>query len=509
MPVLPNGGPNGGLRAWLVVGGAFVNFVTAFGLMNSFGTFQLFYQTEYITDRSASIIAWIGGVQLCLLFLGGLPFGWAFDRVGSRPLMITGSIIVVLSYIGMSFATKFSHLLVAQGFAFGIRNSMVYYPSSGAISGWFTTKRALALGLAISGSSVGGIIWPIVITTLLKYLSFAWAMRVVALIIGPILAAACILVRECRPSDRENNLAQGDVQLSILSAHTLDLTDITGPGNNGTNNTNGNNGTNNTNGNNGTNNTNGNNSTNSLQIFQMGVPEVTDTSSTALNNSAFTEIFNVSPDTSVSVNEEPEQAEPAQPRCRTWSDLKLLLLCPCLCLIYGGMLVPFGFIPTVAKQQGMSKQWANNILAIGYAGSTMGRILTGWAGDHFGRVNVLMTMGLLTGTIIFAWSGMNGMGGQIVFALIFGFGSGGLMPLGSAYVAQTTTDMTKVGTRIGIMMAICSLSTMAGGPVAGAIHDLTGNWVVVNCFSAGMVFLGLFALLCYRLIIVRPRTLKL
>ncbi|KAJ0295535.1 hypothetical protein COL516b_012498 [Colletotrichum fioriniae] len=57
-------------------------------------------------------------------------------------------------------------------------------------------RRGLALGLTIGGSSIGGIIWPIMLEQLLnkRQLDFGWTMRVVAFTMAPLLAIACITV---------------------------------------------------------------------------------------------------------------------------------------------------------------------------------------------------------------------------------------------------------------------------------------------------------------------------
>jgi MFS family permease len=59
-------------------------------------------------------------------------------------------------------------------------------------------KRGAAMGIVIGGSSLGGVIWPIVINELLKKpnIRFEWTMRIVGFIMMPLLAISCIC---CRP----------------------------------------------------------------------------------------------------------------------------------------------------------------------------------------------------------------------------------------------------------------------------------------------------------------------
>ena len=52
-----------------------------------------------------------------------------------------------------------------------------------SLASWFFKKRALAFGLMASGSSIGGIVLPIMIERLLPVYGFAWTMRLAAFVI--------------------------------------------------------------------------------------------------------------------------------------------------------------------------------------------------------------------------------------------------------------------------------------------------------------------------------------
>lgn len=107
-------------------------------------------------------------------------------------------------------------------------------------------------------------------------------------------------------------------------------------------------------------------------------------------------------------------------------------------------------------------------------------------------------MGTCTSIITFSWIWMTTLPAMISFALLFGFFSGGLIPLGSACVAQTTPDMGHIGLRMGAMMAICSFGALSGGPISGAIMDHTGRWFGVHSFSAAVSLFGAVLLIIVR-----------
>lgn len=60
---------------------------------------------------------------------------------------------------------------------------------------YFIKSRALALGITVSGSSLGGVIWPIALKNLLYKVGFGWGVRIAAFIMLPLLSAACLAIR--------------------------------------------------------------------------------------------------------------------------------------------------------------------------------------------------------------------------------------------------------------------------------------------------------------------------
>ena len=69
---------------------------------------------------------------------------------------------------------------------------------------------------------------------------------------------------------------------------------------------------------------------------------------------------------------------------KTTTHPTFLGLSAALFFIYGGYLVPFNYIPLFAEFNGQGSM-GNNLLAICYSGSVVGRIGTGALADRFGR----------------------------------------------------------------------------------------------------------------------------
>ncbi|KAF9888994.1 hypothetical protein FE257_008164 [Aspergillus nanangensis] len=196
--------PNGGLRAWLQVVGSFLLFLNTWGVINSFGVFQAYYKDDLLRHVSNSDISWIGSVQACLLLIVGVATGPLFDIGYFYALLVTGSFLVVFGMFMTSLCTEYWQVMLAQGITIGLGSGCLFIPSVAIVSTYFTTKKSFATGIAAAGSSLGGIIYPIVFARLQPRIGFGWATRVIAfLMLGMMLICIAVMrVRALPPQKR-------------------------------------------------------------------------------------------------------------------------------------------------------------------------------------------------------------------------------------------------------------------------------------------------------------------
>lgn len=88
----------------------------------------------------------------------------------------------------------------------GIGGALLYTPCMAAISHFFLVKRGLATGVAMTAGSVGGIIFPLMLQRLFPMVGFAWATRIVGLILVVLLALTNVLVRSRLPRKPAANI---------------------------------------------------------------------------------------------------------------------------------------------------------------------------------------------------------------------------------------------------------------------------------------------------------------
>ncbi len=99
--------PDGGRIAWTQVLASFLINFNTFGLVNAFGDYQAFYETEYLPSYSSSAISWIGTVQAALLLLVGVLSGPIFDKGYFLVTLRISSVTLVFAWMMLSLAERY------------------------------------------------------------------------------------------------------------------------------------------------------------------------------------------------------------------------------------------------------------------------------------------------------------------------------------------------------------------------------------------------------------------
>ena len=147
--------PNGGLLACTQVTASFFIFFNTWGLVNTFGSYQRYYEAGILSTSSTSNISWIGSLQGSLLLLLGLFTGPLYDLGYLHVLVNTGTVFTILGMMLTSLCHNYWEVLVAQGFLVGIGNGLQFLPSVAIVPQYFSTRNSLATGIAAAGSSIG------------------------------------------------------------------------------------------------------------------------------------------------------------------------------------------------------------------------------------------------------------------------------------------------------------------------------------------------------------------
>ncbi|KAI6842740.1 MFS transporter, MCP family, solute carrier family 16, member 10 [Hortaea werneckii] len=200
----PGPPPDGGIKAWTQVACGWFVIFTTWGWVNSYGSFQTYYTLNL--DESASTISWIGTIQNWFTFFVGAFSGRLLDAGLFVPTLIVGSLLQLIGIFLMSVSTKFWHLMLTQGVLTGLGGGIFFTPSMGLIATYFNKKRAFAIGIATTGNSAGGMIYPVIVRQLLPQIGFPWTVRVLGFLNLALLALVIAFMRPRLPPRKSGPL---------------------------------------------------------------------------------------------------------------------------------------------------------------------------------------------------------------------------------------------------------------------------------------------------------------
>lgn len=172
------------------------------GITNSIAPFQQYIGQNQLSNHPESDVGLIFSLNLFLTFFGSILIGSIFDAIGPRLLVLAGSVCIVASLILLGECTAYWHFILDFSILGGLGSSLLFTPSIAVVGHYFFRKRAFATGLAMTGSSMGGIIFPLVFNAILAQSDFAWATRTLGLIVLFLVAVANLLLRSRLPKSK-------------------------------------------------------------------------------------------------------------------------------------------------------------------------------------------------------------------------------------------------------------------------------------------------------------------
>lgn len=191
---------DGGMQAWMTVAGSWMIQFCTLGYISAFGVYQDYYTREFLSQKSPSEISWIGSFQLFMQYAPGILVGRAFDSGYFHYMIAAGSFIQVVCtfMLSLSHHGQYYQVFLSQAVGIGLGQSLLFLPSLSIIGHHFKRRRAFATGVAVTGASCGGIVWPVMLNQLGQRTSFANAIRVTGGVVATLLLCANLMMHTTR-----------------------------------------------------------------------------------------------------------------------------------------------------------------------------------------------------------------------------------------------------------------------------------------------------------------------
>ena len=179
----------------------------AFGFGSSTATMPLIYSDvmkEFGWTRTEATLIFtyknIAGAAMALFLVGPL-----FVRFGLRPVMVGSIIVTGLGMISFLWVhSLWSYYL--SGFVLGLGAVSVLIASEALVSRWFSRHQGLAVGMALAGGSIGGIIFSVLVERLIE--AFEWRMAFALMSLGLWVVALPLYLLKARETPEYTDVKQ-------------------------------------------------------------------------------------------------------------------------------------------------------------------------------------------------------------------------------------------------------------------------------------------------------------
>jgi len=207
-------------RAWLILAVATFGLIVSNGL--SIGGIPVFYKgiQDDLIARGAIEVShaqtFISNCANITFFMSGvfsMLGGWLLTRISLKFLMILGSVALGLGLVMHAEATTvgtiyFSRFLMGASLGFvGVTPSVVL------VSNWFDKNRGTALGVLLTGTSLGGVSIPFIATPLINAYGWRTAMLLVSLLVWLLLLPAIMFFVKDRETNSDEAVAEDGMTL--------------------------------------------------------------------------------------------------------------------------------------------------------------------------------------------------------------------------------------------------------------------------------------------------------
>ncbi|KAF8469766.1 major facilitator superfamily domain-containing protein [Kalaharituber pfeilii] len=183
-----------------------------------------------------------------------------------------------------------------------------------------------------------------------------------------------------------------------------------------------------------------------------------------------------------------------------WGDWPYITLIGAMFWTCMGIFSPFFYMESFTFGANIDLKGIGSIYLVSTmnVGGAAGRIGSGLLADIIGPVTTQFICITLGAIAVFAWIGIRTIGTLLCFAAVYGALAGAMISLPSTSAARLTSDISVLGTRLGVMFCVFSFATLAGPPITGAFAGMGGDigqeaaktWIGSVLLCGGALMLG-------------------
>jgi MFS family permease len=129
------------------------------------------------------------------LALGSIAWGFLSDRVGPRIVVSVGSLLLTTGLALASLATSLVAFQLLFGVVVGLGAAAIFAPMMACVTGWFDTRRGLAVSLVSAGMGMAPMTMSPLAAWLLQGHDWRTSLQIIAALVAAIMVPVAQLVR--------------------------------------------------------------------------------------------------------------------------------------------------------------------------------------------------------------------------------------------------------------------------------------------------------------------------
>ncbi|KAJ1677580.1 hypothetical protein EV182_005873, partial [Spiromyces aspiralis] len=162
----------------LAVATAFIIQMFTTSVIPVSGVYQNYYLNVMFPHESAAKVSWIATASQISLYGTIAASGILYERAGPRLACLVGLAVMFAGYVAASFGTAVWHFAICQGLVVGVGGSFLNGVTLVLPMEYFERRKNLAVGVAASGTGIGGLWLSVLTQYLLTRYGIRWTLRI-------------------------------------------------------------------------------------------------------------------------------------------------------------------------------------------------------------------------------------------------------------------------------------------------------------------------------------------
>jgi MFS family permease len=150
-----------------------------------------------------------------------MVWGTLSDRLGPRPVVLTGSIVLAASLALASRATSLIEFQFIFGLMAGGATAAIFAPMMATVTGWFDTHRSLAVSLVSAGMGMAPMTMSPLAAWLVSNHDWRTSMLIVAAVVAALMIPVSLLVRRAPALESGASVPSGEGAPEMSLAQAL------------------------------------------------------------------------------------------------------------------------------------------------------------------------------------------------------------------------------------------------------------------------------------------------